>query len=209
MTRKWETCHEVQSAVNMIPINYCKLESKVPWAKSSIIRCSPQSQQKYLYNLLFKRLHNPGCSVIVVQWGKRTQDWYNSFLQTSCITEWPAFSEKKKKLSSCTIASWEEKSLRHIAIIAKFIDLNKPRPPPIWQKKASKQTKNCHVQGMTFLCMMITFLPSFENSSGCLCLERLLRFRNFASMLMWCHTYTLYFMTQELQSSKFSCKLPS
>ena len=112
----------------------------------------------------------------------------------------------KKKMSSCTIASWEEKSFHHIAMIAKS---QQTKAPQIWQKKTRKQTKNCHVQGMTFLCMIFTFLPSVDNSSGCLCQERLLRFRNFASMLMWRHTCTLYFMTQELRSSKFSCKLPS
>ena len=47
----------------------------------------------------------------------------------------------KKKLSRCTIASWEEKSLHHIAIIAKFIDLNKPRPPNMAEKKQANKPK--------------------------------------------------------------------
>ena len=33
-----------------------------------------------------------------------------------------------------------------------------------------------------------TFLQSFDNTRGCLCQERLLRFRNFATIVTWRHT---------------------
>ena len=55
---------------------------------------------------------------------------------------------------------------------------------------------------MTFLCIIAlrnktvahTFLPSFDNANGRghLCKERLLRSRNFASMVMRRHTSLLY-----------------
>ena len=129
-------------------------------------------------------------------------------LSTDQLCHWMTCIQCKKKeqLHHCTMRGEIVTSHCHNS---KIYQSQQTKAPQIWQKKASKQTKNCHVQGMTFLCMIITFCPSFENSSGCLCQERWLRFRNVASMLMWRHTSTLYFMTQELWSSKFSSKLPS
>ena len=74
------------------------------------------------------------------------------------------------------------------------MDLNKSRSPKYGRKK-SKQTKNCHVQGMTFLSMMITFLPSLDNAaSGCQ--ERLLRSRNFCIHVnVVSHLYSLFHET--------------
>ena len=62
-------------------------------------------------------------------------------LSTDQPCHWMTCIQWKKKLSSCTIASWEEKSLHHIAIIAKFIDLNKPRPPKYGSKKQANKPK--------------------------------------------------------------------
>ena len=41
-----------------------------------------------------------------------------------------------------------------------------------------------------------TFLPSLDNADGRLCKERLLRSRNFASMVMWRHTSLLYYIQE-------------
>ena len=38
-----------------------------------------------------------------------------------------------------------------------------------------------------------TFLQSFDNTRGCLCQERLLRFRNFATIVTWRHTSLHWF----------------
>ena len=55
---------------------------------------------------------------------------------------------------------------------------------------------------MTFLCVIAlrsktiahTFLPSFDNANGRFCQERLLRSRNFATMVTWRHTSPLYYV---------------
>ena len=59
---------------------------------------------------------------------------------------------------------------------------------------------------MTFLCMIAlgsktvfhTFLPSFDNANDRLCHERLLRNRNFVSMVRWRHTSPFYCVTRGL-----------
>ena len=38
-----------------------------------------------------------------------------------------------------------------------------------------------------------TFLQSFDNTRGCLCQERLLKFRNFATIVAWRHTSLYWF----------------
>ena len=38
----------------------------------------------------------------------------------------------------------------------------------------------------------LTFLWSFDNANGHLCQERVLRSRNFDTMVTWCHTSSLY-----------------
>ena len=65
----------------------------------------------------------------------------------------------------------------------------------IWQKKKMKK-----IMCMTFLYIIAlrnktvshTFLPWFDNVKGRLCQERLLRSRNFATMVMQHHTTLLY-----------------
>ena len=64
----------------------------------------------------------------------------------------------------------------------------------IWQKKMKQ------LMCMTFLCIIAlrnkmvahTFLPWFDNVNGCFCQERLLRSKNFATMVMRYHTTLLY-----------------
>ena len=63
---------------------------------------------------------------------------------------------------------------------------------------------------MTFLCNIVirdklvahTFLPSFDNEIGHLCQEKLLRFRNFATMVICRHSSLYLFNTQDLVSCR-------
>ena len=83
----------------------------------------------------------------------------------------------------------DDKPLRHVAMIAKFLDLDKP-----WSCNMAEKNKKSTC--MTFLCMItlknITvahfFLPSLDNANGCLCQERLLRSIRFATIVTWRHT---------------------
>ena len=80
--------------------------------------------------------------------------------------------------------SREEKSLRLVTTVAKPLDINKP-----WSCKHDRENKKN--VSMTFLCMIAlrnktvphVFLPSFNNTNGCLRQERLLRSRNLAAMV--------------------------
>ena len=82
-------------------------------------------------------------------------------------------------------ANREKKSLRHVAMVAKFLDLNKPWYCKYCRKKTKKLTRT------TFLCMTAlknktvahTFLPSFNNANDRLCQEGVLGSRNFATMV--------------------------
>ena len=62
----------------------------------------------------------------------------------------------------------------------------------ICQKKQTKKKQKW--RGWPFLAH--TFLPSLDNADGRLCKERLLRSRNFASMVMWRHTSLLYYIQE-------------
>ena len=62
----------------------------------------------------------------------------------------------------------------------------------ICQKKQTNKKKKW--RGWPFLAH--TFLPSLDNADGRLCKERLLRSRNFASMVMWRHTSLLYYIQE-------------
>ena len=81
-----------------------------------------------------------------------------------------------------------EKSLLHVAMVAKFLDLYKLY---ISARMAGK---------MTFLCMIAlrnktvayTILPSFDNAIVRPCLERFLRPRNYDPMITWRYTSFLY-----------------
>ena len=72
-----------------------------------------------------------------------------------------------------------------VTMVAKFLDLNK-----LWSCKSGRK-KMKKLTCMTFLCMIElrsktvahTSLPSFDNANGCCCEERLLRSRNFATMV--------------------------
>ena len=78
----------------------------------------------------------------------------------------------------------EEKLLRHVAMVAKFLDLNTP-----WSRKyGRKNTKK--LTCMTFLCMAevrnktaYTFLPPFDNVNGHLYQEQLSRSRTSATLV--------------------------
>ena len=79
----------------------------------------------------------------------------------------------------------EEKSLPDVAMVAKFLDLNKP-----WSCKHGRNN-NKKLTCLTFLCMIAlgnkavphNILPSFDNANGRPYQERLLRSKNFASMV--------------------------
>ena len=81
----------------------------------------------------------------------------------------------------CLLYGNREKSLHHVAMVAKFLDLNQSG----YCKYSRKKTCT------TFLCMIAlknktavhTFLPSFNNANGRLCQEGLLGSRNFATMV--------------------------
>ena len=105
------------------------------------------------------------------------------------INGFPAPTQHQLKL--CSIFSYwllphahREKSLPHVSMVAKSVDLNKP-----WSCKYGQKT--IKMTWMTFLCIIAhrketvahTFLPSFDNANGRLGQERLLRSRNFATIL--------------------------
>ena len=81
----------------------------------------------------------------------------------------------------------EEKSLRHVAMVAKFVDLNKRSPASMAEKK-TKILDMCDfpVQDCT---QEQNSNPYF--SSGRLCQGILLRSRNFATMVTWRQTSPL------------------
>ena len=86
----------------------------------------------------------------------------------------------------------EDKLLRHVTMVAKFLDISKPRSYKYVRKNKQKQKQKW--RGWPFLAH--TFLPSLDNADGRLCKERLLRSRNFASMVMWRHTSLLYYIQE-------------
>ena len=88
-----------------------------------------------------------------------------------------------------------EKSLRHVAMVAKCLDLNKPLPC-----KYGRKIKTKKLSCVSFLCMIVlrnkmvahNFLPLFNNANSRLCQERLLSSRNFAPMVTWHHPSPVY-----------------
>ena len=111
----------------------------------------------------------------------------------------------------CTpICNREEKSLHHVTMVTKFLDLNKP-----WScKYCSKENKENEKIDRTFLCMIAprnkmvahTFLPPFNNANSHVCEQRLLRFKNFATMVTWCQTSPRYYLHV---SQLLSCEHPT
>ena len=86
----------------------------------------------------------------------------------------------------------EEKLLHQIAMVAKYLDLNKP-----WSCKQygrNNQKNDFPVDDCT---QEQNGSPYFSLIAGqskcCLCQERLLRSRNFVTILTWCHTSRLYY----------------
>ena len=81
------------------------------------------------------------------------------------------------------VHSNREKSLRHVAMVAKFVDLNKRSPASMAEKKKRKYfpVQDCTQEQNSN--------PYF--SSGRLCQGRLLRSRNFATMVTWRQTSPL------------------
>ena len=67
-----------------------------------------------------------------------------------------------------------EKSLRHVAMVANFLDLNKPWSNNIAEKKTKRKMTYIPFLLITVLrnkTVAHTFLPSFENANGRLCQE--------------------------------------
>ena len=92
-----------------------------------------------------------------------------------------------------------KKSSRHVAMVAKFMDLNKP-----WScKYGGKKTKKLIC--ITFLWMIAlrnktlahTFLPSLDNANGRICQERKFRSRDFVTMVTWRHTSPFHWENYE------------
>ena len=105
----------------------------------------------------------------------------------------------KKKINT------EEKSLHHVDKVTKFLDLNS-----LWScKHGRKKWQKLH---LWLSCAWLhsrtkqkPFLPSFHNANGCLCQERLLRFRTFATMATWPHTshlHSVYLLLKEFEQNK-------
>ena len=92
-----------------------------------------------------------------------------------------------------------EKKLRHVAMVAKPLDLNKPCSRKYDRKKRNKLTR------MTFSCTVAlwnktvasSFFPSFDNANGRICQERSLRTTNFATMVTWHHTSSLHWTMRQ------------
>ena len=90
----------------------------------------------------------------------------------------------------------EEKSLRHVTMVAKLLDLNKAWSCKYGRKKKNKKT----IWHAWLLCMIAlrnkmvahNFPPSLDNANGRLCHDRLLRSRNLATMVTWRHSSPLY-----------------
>ena len=70
-----------------------------------------------------------------------------------------------------------EKSLRHVAMVANFLDLNKPWSNKYRRNKKKNEKKKKDMYPFNFLRIIAlrnktvahTFLPSFENANGRLC----------------------------------------
>ena len=69
----------------------------------------------------------------------------------------------------------KEKSLRHVAMLANFLDLNKPWSNKYRRKKKRKKKMTCipflRIIALRNKTVAHTFLPSFENANGRLCQE--------------------------------------
>ena len=84
------------------------------------------------------------------------------------------------KLISLCLLHREEKSLRRVAMVAKFLDLNIPGAANVAKKKIAKKLT---VKDFPELRNKIVahIFPSYAN--GCLCQEILLRFKNNVTMV--------------------------
>ena len=80
------------------------------------------------------------------------------------------------------IALHTEKSLRHVAMEAKFPDLNKP-----WSCKYDTNDFPVHHCTQEQNGNPYFFFHGFDNAKCHLCQERLLRYRNFTNMVKWRH----------------------
>ena len=95
----------------------------------------------------------------------------------------------RKQHSTTTILSFiRGKSLRHVAMVAKNSGSQQNRGLANMAEQNEKIGMTC----VSFLCMILSlriktiahaFLSSFDNANGFLCKERLLRSRNFATMV--------------------------
>ena len=99
-------------------------------------------------------------------------------------TSWPTTSAPQCRTTMCHvfIALHTEKSLRHVAMEAKFPDLNKP-----WSCKYDTNDFPVHHCTQEQNGNPYFFFHGFDNAKCHLCQERLLRYRNFANMVKWRH----------------------
>ena len=99
-----------------------------------------------------------------------------------------------------------EKSLHHVAMEAQYLDLNKP-----WSRKYGDNIDKYDfpVHDCTrSKTVAQTFLPSFDNANGRFCQEKLLRSRNFATMVTWRHTSPLYYVFTKYSAPMISWSVP-
>ena len=102
-------------------------------------------------------------------------------------------SHTTKTISMC-VSSREEK-LRYVTMVAKVLELNEPWSCKYGRKKTKKLTRTTLFLSMIALrnkTVAHAFLPSFDDANNRLCQERLLWSRNFATMVMWRHTFPFY-----------------
>ena len=79
----------------------------------------------------------------------------------------------------------KEKSSRHVAMVAKFLDLNKP-----WSCKYDEKKKNETIK--MYDCSVHDCTQEFDNANGLLYQGSLLRCRDFSTMVTWRHTSLYY-----------------
>ena len=137
-------------------------------------------------------------------WITLTGQWTSNAPTMASLLEWQviltaAITKTARKHHSTTkiLRFIREKSLRHVAMVAKNSGSQQNRGlANIAEQNEKKNGMTC----VSFLCMILSlriktiahaFLSSFDNANGFLCKQRLLRSRNFATMVTWRHTSPL------------------
>ena len=117
---------------------------------------------------------------------------------------WNRLMCSKRKLE-CPQGNGE--SSRHVAMVAKFLDLNKP-----WYGKyGKKKMKNWHIvdfplQDCTHLQTGSTYFSFIVQQCKFLyCHRRLMKSKYLATMVMWCHTWTVIWPILDGTDVKIQC----